>query len=85
MVPYAPVYAVYIETLLLSHQRVKGQRQLKISTLPLQAHEIEKCNEASCSEKFYVSGTGTRGLEAARDFRQVHRVKQLQNPPENSS
>jgi hypothetical protein len=33
----------------------------------------------------YVSGTGTRGLEAARDFWQVHRVKQQPNPAENSS
>jgi hypothetical protein len=33
----------------------------------------------------YVSATGTRELKAARDFWQVHRVKQQPNPAENSS
>jgi hypothetical protein len=33
----------------------------------------------------YVSATGTQELEAARDFWQVHRVKQRLNPAENSS
>jgi len=33
----------------------------------------------------YVSATGTRELEAAQDFWQVHRVKQQPNLAENSS
>jgi hypothetical protein len=33
----------------------------------------------------YVSATGTRELEVAQDFWQVHRVKQRPNLAENSS
>jgi hypothetical protein len=33
----------------------------------------------------YVSATGMRELKAARDFWQVHCVKQRPNPAENSS
>jgi hypothetical protein len=35
--------------------------------------------------KAYVSATGTQELEAARDFWQVHRVKQRPNLAKNSS
>jgi hypothetical protein len=67
---------IYRETSLLSHQRVKGQREPFFNWLPssltLRGHmklkSATKPDAAKRTSVAHLSRTGTRGLKAARDF-----------------